>query len=193
MGIDEAGRGPLAGPVVVAAVLLPKDFDATGIRDSKKLTARQRELFAEKILSTAVTAIEVVEANVIDDINILAATFRGMVTAAHRIARLHPDVTALVDGNQIPKGMPVPTASLVNGDDHDAAIAAASILAKTTRDQIMDHWSKTYPGYGFDSHAGYYCPSHIEALKRLGPCPIHRRSFEPIKSMVEQPCLTLGL
>lgn len=187
VGVDEAGRGPLAGPLVVAAAILPAGFDAAGLTDSKLLTAHQRDVWFEKVQAEAIYAVEVISEAEIDRKNILAACLAGMVSAVTRIA---PHArTVVVDGNIIPPGMPIPATCLVKGDSKHAAIAAASVLAKVTRDRIMARFAEEFPEYGFEVHHGYASPDHLEAIRRFGPCPIHRRSFEPIKTMVNQPCL----
>lgn len=185
--MDEAGRGPLAGPLVVAAALLPSDFNPEGLNDSKKLTANQRESLYSRITTHALYSIIVVPPEDIDRHNILRATLTAMSRSLNDLT-ICPE-SALIDGNQLPPNPPCPVQTLVKGDSKNAAIAAASILAKVTRDRLMVEANDIYPGYGFDKHFGYYNPVHIEALNKLGPCPIHRRSFEPIKSLVNQPQL----
>ncbi len=185
--MDEAGRGPLAGPVVVAAAQLPPKFKCIGIRDSKMLTREQRDDLFLRIVAEANYAIVVVPPGDVDRFNILQATLMGMAEA---LRQLGPEVeSALVDGNRRPVDPPCPIQTVIGGDDRHAAIAAASILAKVTRDRLMIEAADLYPGYGFESHYGYARPSHIEAIHRLGPCEIHRRSFEPIKTLVNQPQL----
>ena len=174
-GVDEAGRGPLAGPVVAAAVILPHECDLPGLTDSKKLTAEQREelepLVMEQALSYTVAHVDV---ETIDRMNILQATFRAMREALAGLS-ITPD-HALIDGNHTPGG-PVPQSAIVKGDATSLCIAAASVLAKVSRDRYMVEMDETYPGYGFAQHKGYGTPHHKDALKRLGPCPLHRRSF----------------
>ncbi len=184
-GVDEAGRGPVAGPLVVAAVCLPSGFDATGLNDSKKLSHEQRDCLFQGIIESAEYSIVIISHDEVDRLNILRATLLGMSQALCDLP--HPPESARIDGNQLPIRPPVPCETLVKGDSKDAAIAAASILAKVTRDRLMIEADARYPGYGFADHYGYHTPTHIEALNRLGPCPIHRKSFEPIKSMVNQP------
>lgn len=184
-GVDEAGRGPVAGPLVVAAVCLPEGFNATGLNDSKKLTHEQRDHHFQRIIEGAEFSIVIIGHEEIDRLNILRATLLGMSQALCELPI--PPESARIDGNQLPVNPPVPCETLVKGDSKDAAIAAASILAKVTRDRLMIEADARYPGYGFADHYGYHTPVHLEALNRLGPCPIHRRSFEPIKSMVNQP------
>ena len=174
-GIDEAGRGPLAGPVVAGAVILPRDLSIRGIDDSKKLTAAKREELFELIVRDAVSVgTGVVSEGVIDEINILRATHRAMREA---VAGL--DVTpshVLVDGDPIP-ALDFPQTAIHQGDSKSTAIAAASIVAKVTRDRMIVELDTRYPGYGFARHKGYGTREHISALMRLGPCEIHRRSF----------------
>ena len=186
-GVDEAGRGPLAGPLLVAAVCLPRGFATAGLNDSKKLTRAQRDELFDLIVAEANYAIVEVPVEEIDRANILRATMAGMAEA---LRRLDPGPTsALIDGNSMPPSCPCLAECLVKGDSKNAAIAAASILAKVTRDRLMTEADKKYPGYGFADHFGYGSPPHLSALRELGPCPLHRRSFEPVKSMVNQPCL----
>lgn len=178
MGIDEAGRGPLAGPVVVAAVMLPEGFDRTGLNDSKKLKPAQREALALRIREGASWAVEVVPPGEIDRLNILGATLLGMTHAAFALRGWE---RALIDGSTIPPDLRGRAECVVKGDGKIAEIAAASILAKTTRDALMVAMEEVHPGYGFAAHFGYPTPSHLEALARLGPCPEHRRSFAPVR------------
>lgn len=179
-GIDEAGRGPLAGPVCSAAVILPRELDLAaalpGLNDSKKLSdARRRELF-EKIKAVAVGyGIAFASAEEIDEINILQATFLAMARAAAQLPE-KPDL-ALVDGNREPDLGGIPVETLVGGDGRSASIAAASILAKVTRDDLMIRLAEAYPQYGFEIHKGYGTKRHYAALEEFGPSPAHRRSF----------------
>lgn len=179
-GIDEAGRGPLAGPVCAAAVILPRELDLAaalpGLNDSKKLSdARRRELF-EKIKAVAVGyGIAFASAEEIDEINILQATFLAMARAAAQLPE-KPDL-ALVDGNREPDLGGIPVETLVGGDGRSASIAAASILAKVTRDDLMIRLAEAYPQYGFEIHKGYGTKRHYAALEEFGPSPAHRRSF----------------
>ncbi|AIE85078.1 ribonuclease HII [Fimbriimonas ginsengisoli] len=183
-GADEAGRGPLAGPVVAAAVILPEGFDIAGLDDSKKLDPPTRERLAERILLGAIFAIEVSEPDEIDRLNILHASEAAMSRA---IARL-PATMVYVDGHRLPPGLTCPAEAVIKGDGRFACIAAASILAKTTRDRLMTEMAARYPGYGFERHFGYPTPEHFEALRNLGPCAIHRRSFAPVRE-ADQRCL----
>ncbi|MCW5937219.1 MAG: ribonuclease HII [Fimbriimonadaceae bacterium] len=188
-GCDEAGRGPLAGPVVCAAVVLRRGFDAEGIDDSKRLDPDRRLELAERIRTgSACWAVEFIDVAEVDDLNILWASMTGMARA---LAKLQPcPKKAVVDGNIVPPGAPCECKAIVGGDGKNAAIAAASILAKTARDQYMAEMGGLYPEYGFERHFGYPTPEHLEALRAHGPCPIHRRSFTRIREMIEQPCLT---
>lgn len=179
-GIDEAGRGPLAGPVVVAAVILPIGFFLPWLNDSKQLSAKQRDelYYAIKEAAIAVSHV-VVNADEIDRVNIFQATVAGMYQT---IENLKPQPNAvLVDAVRLPR-LPVTSLALVGGDAISASIAAASIIAKVERDRIMEEYDKQYSEYGFAKHKGYATKSHLAALAKYGPCPIHRRSFAPIKS-----------
>jgi ribonuclease HII len=183
-GVDEAGRGPLAGPVVVAACVLDPRKRIRGLADSKILPEDVREELYAKIVRHAlawhVVAIEVAE---IDRINILQATLAGMARA---VAALVPTpAKVLVDGNMLPRELPCPAKAVVDGDAIHGCISAASILAKVTRDRLMREMDAQFPGYGFASHKGYSTPEHFEALNRLGPCPQHRRSFAPVRRLME--------
>jgi ribonuclease HII len=174
-GVDEAGRGPLAGPVVAAAVVFPSGTAIKGINDSKKLSSEQRELLFPKIHAQALAVgVGIVDASIIDDINILNATFRAMSQAieALNISPHH----LLVDGNRFYRS-PIPYTTIVAGDATCYSIAAASIIAKVTRDRMMREFDEQYPGYGFARHKGYGTRAHYEALRELGLSPIHRRSF----------------
>ncbi len=174
-GVDEAGRGPLAGPVCAAAVILPHGLTLEGLDDSKKLTEKKREaLFAQILVSAVSYGIAFADVTEIEEHNILAATFLAMNRA---IAQLKPTPTlALIDGNQA-KGIDFPCRCVVGGDGKCASIAAASILAKVTRDRLMADYSEKYPHYGFDKHKGYGTQAHYAALRTFGPCDIHRPSF----------------
>ena len=174
-GIDEAGRGPLAGPVCAAAVILPPDCRIEGLNDSKKLTdKRRRELYDVIVEQAAAYGIAFASHQEIDEINILQATFLAMRRAMAQLA-VQPEL-ALVDGNRDPQ-LGIPTRTIVKGDGLSASIAAASILAKVTRDRIMRELDAQYPEYGFAKNKGYGTAEHIAALKKYGPTPIHRRSF----------------
>ncbi len=180
-GCDEAGRGPLAGPVVVAAVILDPARPIGGLADSKQLDSAKREalfpLIVKRALATAVVCVPPAR---IDRDNILKATLYGMREA---LCALRPLPTmALIDGNRLPPDLPCPARALVGGDASEPAISAASILAKVTRDRVMVELDARWPGYGFARHKGYPTPEHLEALARLGPCPEHRRSFAPVRA-----------
>ncbi|WP_417519413.1 ribonuclease HII [Minwuia sp.] len=180
-GVDEAGRGPIAGPVVAAAVVLPETLDFSGLNDSKKLSASRRQTLAALVLQHADVGIGLASVAEIDRLNILQATMCAMRRAIGNLAR--EPVFALIDGNRIPENLPCVAESLVKGDGHEMCIAAASIIAKTHRDKIMCDLALEYPGYGWDVHAGYPTLAHREALKTLGPSPHHRRSFRPVRDM----------
>ncbi len=174
-GIDEAGRGPLAGPVVAAACLLDPGRPILGLNDSKKLTPAGRSRLYQKILSDAVAwQVGLIEPAVIDEINILQATCQAMRQAVHNLP-VQPDLL-LIDAVRL-TGVAAPVWPIIRGDGLSVSIAAASILAKVTRDCLMDEYDKLYPEYGFAQHKGYGTPAHYEALKRFGPCPIHRKTF----------------
>jgi ribonuclease HII len=182
-GIDEAGRGPLAGPVVVAAVILTPGKPISGLDDSKRLSAQRREtlfpLIKQHALAWAVVEIDVEE---IDRLNILQATMAGMRRA---VEALHPQPDlALVDGNRDP-GLPCHTRTIIQGDRLEAAISAASILAKVHRDQLMIGLHEQYPQYGFERHKGYPTAEHLACLEHIGPCPQHRRSFAPVRRALQ--------
>jgi ribonuclease HII len=186
-GVDEAGRGPLAGPVTAAAVMLDPEQPIAGLRDSKKLSAAARERLADEIRLRA-AAWCVAEASVaeIDQLNILQATMLAMQRAVAGLARAPDDVW--VDGNRCPDWA-WRSQAVVKGDDKVAAIAAASILAKTTRDQFMRKLHDDYPAYGFAQHMGYGTAAHLAALQAHGACPQHRRSFAPVKLVLDQATL----
>ena len=174
-GVDEAGRGPLCGPVVAAAVILPEGWIPEGLNDSKKLTERRREKLYDEIISGALTY-GIAEASVeeINELNILEATLLAMRRA---IAQLDPAPDfALIDGN-VDRDFPIPAKAIVGGDAKVAAIAAASILAKVTRDRMCPALDAAYPGYGIAKHKGYGTKAHMDALRALGPTPIHRKQF----------------
>lgn len=174
-GIDEVGRGPLAGPVVASAVILPKDCDILYINDSKKLSEKKREMLYDEIMEKAVTVgIGIVGPERIDEINILQATYEAMREAISKLS-VQPDLL-LNDAVKIP-GVTLPQVSIIKGDAKSASIGAASIIAKVTRDRMMVEYDSIFPEYGFAANKGYGTAVHIEALKELGPTPIHRRSF----------------
>ena len=174
-GIDEAGRGPLAGPVCAGACILPAGLVIEGLNDSKKLSEKRREALYEEITAKALAwAVCLADEKTIDEINILQATYRAMRGAVEGLS-LRPAL-CLVDGNRDP-GLGLPTRTVVKGDASCASVAAASILAKVTRDRLMVEYDKQYPGYGFAVHKGYGTKAHYAAVAALGLCPIHRRSF----------------
>ncbi len=184
-GVDEAGRGPLAGPVVVAAVILDPARPIPGLDDSKKLSEKRREALYPQIIECALAhCVVMVEAEEIDRLNIFQATMAGMSRA---VAGLTPAAhEALVDGNKLPRDLPCPGRAIVGGDALEPAIGAASILAKVTRDRLMVALESIHPGYGFAVHKGYPTPAHLAALQQLGPCPQHRRSFAPVRQWLDQ-------
>ena len=182
-GVDEVGRGPLAGAVVAAAVILDPSRPVAGLDDSKRLTARRREVLAVEIRTSALAwALGRAEVEEIDRLNILQASLLAMQRA---VAALTLEPThVMVDGNRTP-AFPVPATAVIGGDGRVAEIAAASILAKVDRDAELVEMDARYPGYGFAGHKGYASRAHLEALARLGPCPIHRRSFAPVRALLE--------
>ena len=187
-GIDEAGRGPLAGPVVAAAVVLPDGYELSGLNDSKKLTAKKREALFEQLMADDAVLKCVAEASVqeIDELNILRATHLAMARAAQGII---PSVDfCLIDGLAVPN-FPLPSLNLVKGDARCLSIAAASVLAKVTRDRYMEQLAEQFPQYGFERHAGYGTKAHLEAIRTYGVTVHHRRSFAPVAQME----LPLGL
>ena len=178
-GIDEVGRGPLVGPVVTAAVILPKDFYDERINDSKKLTEKKRELLYDVIMENALSVgIGMSSPEVIDEINILNATKKAMIEAINNLS-VKPE-HLLIDAVKL--DIDIPQTSIIKGDAKSESIAAASIIAKVTRDRMMVEYAKKYPQYGFESNKGYGSASHIEAIKTIGPCEIHRKTF--IKNFV---------
>ncbi len=183
-GVDEVGRGPLAGPVVAAAVILNVDDIPEGLNDSKKLSEKKREALFDSVQAKAI-AVSVAEASVgeIDEINILQASLLAMRRAVEGLEIKAQ--SALVDGNQDP-GLKMPTATLIKGDGRSLSIAAASIIAKVFRDRMMKNLAENYPEYGWEKNAGYGVPKHMAALKLVGASPHHRRSFAPIRRILEQ-------
>lgn len=184
-GVDEVGRGPLAGEVVTAACILDPSKPIAKLNDSKKLTEKQRETLFDEIVEKAL-CFSIARASVdeIDQLNILHATMLAMKRAVEGLA-LTPE-QVLVDGNRIPPGLTMPAEAIVKGDGQIAAISAASILAKVTRDREMKLFDVQYPGYGLAKHKGYPTPMHLQALKDLGVTPIHRRSFAPVQRILEE-------
>ncbi|HEJ4806329.1 TPA: ribonuclease HII [Pseudomonas aeruginosa] len=182
-GVDEVGRGPLCGPVVTAAVILDPSRPILGLNDSKKLSEARREALFEEIREKALAwCIDRAEVEEIDRLNILHATMLAMQRAVEGLS-VTPRL-ALIDGNRCPK-LAVPCAPVVKGDSQVPAIAAASILAKVSRDREMVELDRVYPGYGMAGHKGYPTAVHLEALSRLGPTPIHRRSFAPVRELLD--------
>lgn len=177
-GVDEAGRGPLAGPVVAAAVILPEGPALEGIDDSKKLSHLRRKAMLERITNTAISfAIGIVEPERIDEINILRASLLAMELSVNNLDT-KPDFL-LIDGNQR-TSLLIPQNTIIKGDSRCCSIAAASILAKVTRDSIMEKYDDLYPEYNFKKHKGYPTKEHLEAIRKFGPCPIHRRTFRGV-------------
>ncbi len=193
-GIDEVGRGPLAGPVFAACVFIPQDLWGhplwAQINDSKKLSAAKRAQYAGAIRALVPFGLGHASVDEIDTHNILQATFIAMTRAYHEmigssdhlIIPSSAHLTALIDGNRTPKNFPIPTQTVIKGDQISASIAAASIIAKVARDAVMATLARDYPAYGWDGNAGYGTPAHLAALAKHGPCPHHRTSFAPIKS-----------
>lgn len=181
-GIDEAGRGPLAGPVSVAAVILPDGFNHKTLTDSKQLSEEEREAIYQELMHCDGICwhVVLVEVEEIDRFNILQATYLGMRRAVAGLA-VQPEAV-LIDGLPVP-GFPLPQEALVKGDARSFSIAAASIIAKVTRDRFMRTAAEFHPQYGFDRHKGYGTPEHLEALRVHGPCPLHRRSFAPVSQL----------
>ncbi len=188
-GVDEAGRGPLAGPVVAAAIVFEREFleaeaekSLAGLDDSKRLPAKRREFFHALLSACPHARIGVASASVaeIDSLNILRATHLAMARAVAQL--VPPPELALVDGLPV-QGLPVPHRAIVGGDAASLSIAAASVMAKVTRDRLMVALATDYPGYGFERHKGYGTAAHLAALRRHGPCPAHRRSFAPVAQL----------
>jgi ribonuclease HII len=179
-GIDEAGRGPWAGPVVAAAVILDPEAIPPGINDSKALSEAEREALYGSIMAQARVGIGIADHQRIDRDNILAATMWAMREAQAQLGEVS---LALIDGDRAPK-LRCETWTIVGGDGRSLSVAAASIIAKVTRDRIMAGFDLVHPGYGFAQHKGYGTPLHRQALERLGPCPIHRRSFKPVAALL---------
>ena len=182
-GVDEAGRGPLAGPVVAACAILSEDFDVIGVDDSKKLSEKRREQLFEEILNKSLaTGVGIADNNLIDEINILQATKKAMQEALENANKMLEEKTGkkvghvLFDAVEI-KDIEIPQSAIIKGDAKSISIAAASIIAKVTRDRMMVEYDKIYPGYDFASNKGYGSAKHIEAIKKLGPTPIHRKTF----------------
>ncbi len=180
-GVDEAGRGPLAGPLVIAAVVLPKDVFISGLNDSKQLSASKRDKLYDEVLAKAVSAsVNIVSISNIDELNIYRATQQGMGQVLEHLD-VKPDV-ALIDAMPV-EAKGIATVSLIHGDALSASIAAASVIAKVTRDRIMERLAEIYPQYGFAGNKGYGSKEHMQAIKELGATKWHRRTYEPVKSM----------
>jgi len=190
-GVDEAGRGPLAGPVVVAAVIFTDPEKIPIVNDSKQLSAKKRNAMRESIISTpgVLYAVKEISPETIDEKNILQATHLGMRTVVTSFSDID---FAFIDGLPVPD-FPVPSESIVKGDSKSASIAAASILAKTHRDAIMEKYDEEYPEYGFKKNSGYGTREHMEALKKFGATPIHRKSFAPVRDVITPPAEQLEL
>ncbi len=184
VGVDEVGRGPLAGPVVAAAVILNRESIPDGLNDSKKLTARRRAFLAPLLWQSADVAIGVASVEEIDRINILQASLLAMSRAVAGLAA-QPD-HALIDGNKLPTDLPCPATCIVGGDAKSPSIAAASIVAKIWRDDVMKKAATQFPGYGWETNAGYPTKCHKKALRDLGVTPLHRRSFRPVRDILWQ-------
>lgn len=184
VGVDEAGRGPLAGPVTAAAVWLDPDDIPDGLNDSKKLSPRQRERLFDALVACARMGVGHASADEIDQINILNASHLAMCRAIAMLP-FAPDL-ALIDGNSVPSGLPCPAQTLVGGDARSLSIAAASIVAKVTRDRLMVGLAQQHPGYGWERNAGYPTREHVAALGILGVTPAHRRSFRPVHNILYQ-------
>ena len=181
VGVDEVGRGPLAGPVTAAAVILDPTNIPDGLNDSKALSAKKREALEPLIFANAEVSIAHATVEEIDEINILRASHLAMERAIAGLGRVGH---ALIDGNMIPRGLIVPATTIIKGDARSVSISAASIVAKICRDRIMVELAQQYPGYGWDTNAGYGSKSHISALQNLGVTPHHRRSFKPVHNML---------
>ena len=183
-GVDEVGRGPLAGPVTAAAVVLDPANIPEGLNDSKKLTAKRRAVLCEAILASAEVSVAHASVEEIDEINILRASHLAMERALAGLSSL-PDL-ALVDGNLLPRNLPCAGQAIIKGDGRSLSISAASIVAKIRRDYVMWDLAQQYPGYGWETNAGYGSKSHMEALQNLGVTPHHRRSFKPVHNILYQ-------
>jgi ribonuclease HII len=184
-GVDEAGRGPLAGPLAVAAVILDPRRRIKGLDDSKKLSeARREELYPQIIERALAYCVVLIDVDEIDRINIFQATMAGMSRAVAGLALTAHE--AWIDGNHLPKNLPCPGRAIIGGDALEPAISAASILAKVTRDRLMVAMDAMHPGYGFAAHKGYSTPQHLASLQLLGPCVQHRRSFAPVRLLLDQ-------
>jgi len=183
-GVDEVGRGPLCGPVTAAAVILNPDDIPEGLNDSKKMTAKKRDALYDEILAKADCCIAHATVQEIDEINILRASHLAMTRAIAGLTKAPDHI--LIDGNMIPRGLTTSAQAVVKGDGRSLSIAAASIIAKVTRDRIMGDLAIEFPGYGWEKNAGYGTKQHLEALRALGVTPHHRRSFKPIHNILYQ-------
>ncbi len=181
-GVDEVGRGPLCGPVTAAAVILDPQNIPAGLNDSKKLTAKRREVLYDLLLECATVSVAHATVAEIDELNILRASHLAMERAVAGLPKTPDHV--LIDGNLIPKGLTISAQAVVKGDGKSVSIAAASIMAKTVRDRIMVDLAQQYPGYGWEKNAGYPTAVHLESLQKLGVTPHHRRSFKPVYKML---------
>ena len=189
-GVDEAGRGPLAGPVVAAAVILDAKRLPKGLDDSKALSEAAREALFPEIMASAHVGVGIADVARIGRDNIFHAAMWAMAEAVKALA---PEPAhCLIDGNHVPKLLTRPATAIVKGDAQSLSIAAASIIAKVTRDRMMDELALAHPGYGFEQHKGYATPFHLAQLERLGPCPIHRRGFAPVAKFFTGPPLRQG-
>jgi ribonuclease HII len=187
-GVDEAGRGPLAGPLAVAAVILDPGRPIAGLNDSKKLSEAKREALYPQIIEYALAyCVVLIEPDEIDRLNIFQATMAGMSRAVAGLSLVAHE--ALIDGNKLPRDLPCPGRAIVGGDALEPAISAASILAKVSRDRLMVAMDAAHPGYGFAVHKGYPTPAHLASLQQLGPCAQHRRSFAPVRLLLDQGAL----
>ena len=183
-GVDEVGRGPLAGPVFAAAVILDPKHIPNGLNDSKKLSAAKREILLKAIMEHAEVSIASASEREIETINILQASHLAMVRAVHNLKK-RPD-HVLVDGNLIPRNLEIPATALIKGDSRSVSIAAASIVAKISRDFVMCDLGQQFPGYGWEKNAGYPTEQHLKALQDLGVTPHHRRTFKPVHNILYQ-------
>ncbi len=184
-GVDEAGRGPLAGPVVAAAVIIPPGVELQGVTDSKKLSSVRREEWFERIVELGLPcAVGIIDNECIDKMNILKASLMAMRKAVMDLKQA-PDFV-LVDGEYPVPKIEQPQFAIVGGDQRCRSVAAASIVAKVTRDRIMDHYQALYPSFSFSQHKGYPTPAHLEELRQHGPCEIHRRSFKPVADLLTE-------
>ncbi|WP_339741209.1 ribonuclease HII [uncultured Maricaulis sp.] len=183
-GVDEAGRGPLAGPVVAAAVILDPARPVAGLGDSKAISEKRRTALALQIRQFAWVGVGIAEPEEIDRLNILQATMTAMARAVRNLPLMPGHI--LIDGNRVPEGLPCSAEAIIKGDASEAAIGAASIIAKTVRDDLMLRAALRFPGYGFEAHKGYPSSLHRNALITLGPCPIHRFSYAPVRAALEK-------